>query len=284
LKLAKIKVGFRKSLLWFLTFLIVVGSSFHMYIIFTTAAKPLSEIFRVPITWWPQKFSWENFYKVFSYFPLATLFRNSLIIGMGTIIGTLILGIPAAYALSRHLHIRGQNMFLMLILASQLFSPIIIIFPLYKMMSSLRLLNTIWSVMLGEILYSLAFVILLLTGFLNTVPKEVVECAELDGATKLGVLWRILVPLIAPGLVVTAVYVFIVSWNDFIFAFMFNDQMESYTVIVGIYALLSQTVRSITRWDYIMVASLYSCIPIQVFFALISRHLVRGLTAGAVKA
>jgi ABC-type glycerol-3-phosphate transport system permease component len=210
------------------------------------------------------------------------LFFNSIFVAAGTIVGTLLIALPAAYALS-HLDIRGKNPIMLFVLASQLFSPILIIFPLYRIMAGLNLLNTLWGVIIGDILYSLAFSVLLLTGFFRTVPKEVVECAHLDGASRMLVLRKILVPLAAPGIVVTVMYVFINTWNDFIFAFMFNNQMDAYTVIVGIYDLLSRTIRGVVRWDYIMVAAFYSSLPILILFIGMSKRLVGGLTVGAVK-
>ena len=97
------------------------------------------------------------------------------------------------------------------------------------------------------------------------------------------VLLKILIPLATSGIVVTVMYIFILSWNDFVFAFMFNNTPDKYTVIVGIYDLISQTIRSIARWDYIMTAALYSSIPVLILFVFMSKKLTSGLTAGALK-
>ena len=120
--------------------IIIFSSSFHLFIIITTSLKSITEVYSLPVTWIPQDVKTSNYTEIFSYFPLLTYFKNSLLIAVGTIGGTLLIGIPAAYALS-HLKIKGSGTISMIILATQMFSPIIIIFPLYKIMLKLGLIG-----------------------------------------------------------------------------------------------------------------------------------------------
>jgi multiple sugar transport system permease protein len=265
---------------------VVLITLFPFTIMATTALKTRDEILNTPQTWLPQPVAWDNFLTVWEFWaavPLARLFANSAIVASGATLLTLALVIPAAYAMAKA-HFAGRQVMSLLLLTLQMFSPVVIILPLYRIMLRLHLLNTYWALILMDSLFLAAFAAWLLMGFFAAVPRDVERAAIMDGCSRGQLLWRIFLPLAAPGLVVTAIYCFIGAWNEFFFAYTFTSSDQMNPLMVGIYRLRSASFLDYkVQWHYMMAMSLYSILPPIVLFTIIRRYLIRGLTAGAVK-
>jgi multiple sugar transport system permease protein len=253
----------------------------------STALNTRGKILTIPQTWIPQPVAWQNLIDVWSFVPtvsLGTMFINSLIVATGATLLTLVLAVPAAYAMAKA-RFAGRQVMALLLLSLQMFSPVVIILPLYKFLLDLKLVNTFWALMLMDALFLSAFATWLMMGFFQTIPRDMEKAAIMDGCTPVQLLTRIFLPLAAPGLVVTAIYCFIGAWNDFFFAYTFTSSDSMNTLMVGIYRQYASTylLNQVPPWHMLMAMSMYSILPPILLFMLIRRFLVRGLLTGAMK-
>lgn len=279
---------------------------FPFLVMFSSALKSDMEIFVPPeeLRWWPEKPRWENYRELSSQIPLlGRSFLNSGIIGLGATLLALAAALPAAYALGR-IEFRGRRIFLQAVLVTQMFSPIVIIVGLYKLFSATSVTwfyDLLQSVGLGRLVsdghptalddnllglilvnaaFNLAFAVWMLTGYLSTVPREIEEAAQVDGCSWRQVLVHVLMPLAAPGIVTAAVFVFIASWNEFLFALTLLRAPERKPVVVTLFSLVGMFE---VQWNYVMAGALLAVIPVVILFWLVERHLVSGLTAGSAR-
>lgn len=223
-----------------------------------------------------------NFLEVFRVMPLARFFLNSTIVAVGATVLVLLCAIPAAYALGR-LRFPGRTPILYLILATQMFSPIVLIIALFSQFTAYGLLEGAWcllAMVVANAACRLAFSIWLLAGYFATVPHEIEEAALIDGCSRLQTLWRVLLPICKPGVVTTLIFAFISAWNEFVFALTFVSGDEYRTLTVAIPSFIGQYG---AQWHLLMAASLLATLPVVFLFLLVEKHLVRGLSAGAIK-
>ena len=246
------------------------------------ALKGPDEIVWEEFTLLPRRPLPSNFIQVFREMPLARFFLNSVIVAVGATLVNILCAVPAAYALGR-LRFPGRRPVLFVILTTQMFSPIVLIIALFSQFTSYGLLEgarCYVALILANAACSLAFSIWLLTGYFSTVPAEIEEAALIDGCTRMQTLRKVLLPICKPGVVTTIVFAFIAAWNEFVFALTFvpSDQFRPLTVaipsFIGQYG---------TQWQFLMAASLLATIPVVCLFLMVEKHLVRGLTAGAIK-
>jgi len=255
---------------------------FPFLVMLSTSLKTPQEVFRQPPTWVPRELTFQNYYAVFKRIPLAAYFANSLIIATGATFLNLFCALPAAYALAR-LRFPGRSLFLYLVLVTQMFSPIVLIISLYQIFAGAGLLEggrVYLALILSNAAFSLAFSIWLLTGYLTAIPTDIEEAALIDGCTRLGSLQRVLLPLTMPGLVTTVIFTFISAWNEFVFALTFVADEMRRPLTVGIYSFVG---RYNIEWHHLMAASLLATLPVILLFVVIEKHLVKGLTAGAIR-
>lgn len=272
----------RNGLIWLGLVPVLVVLLFPFLVMTSTALTPRDEVMAPHKRWVPRNPRPQNFVEVFQEVPLGRHFLNSLIIAVGATLVSVGCATPAAWALSR-LRFPGRSSFLFTVLVTQMFSPIVLIMALYRLMSGYGLLEGPWvylSLILANGAFSLAFSVWLLTGYFSTVPTEVEEAAMIDGCTRLGTLRRVILPLSLPGIVTTVIFAFIAAWNEFMFALTLVGQKEYEPLTVGIYSFVE---RYGTQWPYLCAASLLATIPVVVLFLAIERQLMRGLTAGALK-
>lgn len=267
--------------------LVVTIALFPASVMLSTALKACDDIFNIPQTWIPRPIAWRNLVDVWHLLPLVSLgrmFTNSLIVALGTTALTMLLVVPAAYAMAKA-EFAGKQAMSLLLLTLQMFSPVVIILPLYRIMLKLHLLNTYWSLILMDSLFLSSFAAWLLMGFFEAIPRDLERAATMDGCSSLQLLTHIFLPLATPGLVVTAIYCFIGAWNEFFFAYTFMASDVMNPLMVGIYRQYAANPLSnmAPPWNTLMSASLYSIVPPIILFMLIRRHLVGGLTAGAMK-
>jgi len=272
-------IALKKILLYFWATVIILFLLFPFFVMISTMLKDFDQVYTKPPFWIPKRIAWENFKVVWFKYPLAKYFLNSLIIASGATLLNTVLCIPAAYAVAR-LRFAGRKFLLYLFLIVQMFSPIIVIISLFKIISRLHLLNTYLSLILVNSVFTLAFSIWMLNGYFQSIPKEIEEAALIDGCTRVGTIFRIMIPIARPGVVTTIVYAFITTWNEFMFALTFIKTMDKRPLTVGLYNFVG---RWMVQWQYLMAASFFALIPVVILFFLIEKQLVKGLAAGAVK-
>ena len=207
--------------------------------------------------------------------------KNTLIIVAVTVGVGLVLAFLAAVALAKY-RFSGRSVFIVLLIGIQMLPPIGLVIPLYVMLGRYGEVNTLTGVILVYVTFALPFAVWTLRGFLLGIPKELEEAAMVDGSTRLGAFVRILLPLIAPGLVATSVFVFITAWNEYIFANIILHDNSKQTITLWLTNLLGGG-RNVD-WGVVMAGSTLIAIPVVIFFLLVQRRISFGLTAGAVKA
>jgi multiple sugar transport system permease protein len=225
------------------------------------------------------RLTWVHFHKVFfdSHFP--EFFWNSAVVAVATTAVSLVVGILAAYAIVR-LDFRGKHVIARGLIFSYLIPPVLLFIPLFELIFKLDLLNTHAGLIVAYLTFTVPFTTWLLMGYFRTIPVALEEAALVDGCTRFAALFRIILPLSAPAIVVTALFSFTLSWNELLYALTFTSNPASQTVTVG---LTSTVAEDVFFWGVMMAASFLIAIPPVVLYLLGQRWVVRGLTAGAVK-
>ncbi len=221
----------------------------------------------------------DNFRFVLDEGGFLTYLQNSLIVAVGTVLPSGLLALFAAIAVSRF-RFRFRTSVLVMVLIVQMVPLEAMVIPLFLQVRSLDLLNTLLGLMVVYVAFSLPFAVWMLRGFVAAVPVEIEEAAYVDGASWLRMFRSVLLPLVAPGLVATSVFSFIVAWNEFIFALTFMNDDSKYTVAVGLRQFFGQYG---TNWGAVMAGSALITVPVMVFFVLVQGRLASGLVSGAVK-
>jgi multiple sugar transport system permease protein len=252
---------------------------FPFVIMISTSLKENKEVYRQPPTLLPDTVMWSNYRDVWSEATLATFFRNSLIIGLGTAVLALFLAIPAAYALARFTF-KLRQVYLFTLLVIQMFSPIIIILALFKVVSAYHLLDSLPTLIVINAAFGLSYAVWLLTGYFQSIPAEIEEAAMMDGTSRLHAILAMTMPLSWPGIVAAAIFTFMGAWNEFLFALTFISDEEKIPITVGLFQFVGHFR---VEWNYLMAASLITTAIVLVLFLTVQKHLTRGLLGGGVK-
>lgn len=253
---------------------------FPVYWMVATAFKPTDEINSITPTWYPKHPTLQHFRDAVTQPYFWTDVKNSVIVVIVTVAIAMALAFLAAVALSKY-RFTGRKLFIVLVIGIQMLPSTGLIIPLYVVLARYHEVNTLTGVILVYLTAVLPFSVWTLRGFIIGIPKDLEEAAMVDGSTRLGAFTRILLPLVAPGLVATSVFAFITSWNEYIFARTLLGSSSKQTITVWLSYFLG-TSRS-TDWGALMAASTLIAIPVVVFFLLVQRRIAFGLTAGAVR-
>jgi multiple sugar transport system permease protein len=262
-----------------LFWLILVAILFPFVEMISTALKSKPALSHFPPVWFPAEPVFWNFVELWSAIPLANYLKNSVIIAGGSTLLNSLVAIPAGYALARF-KFPGRQTFLYAIVATQMFSPVVLLLATFRMMFDFGLLNTYWSVIFVNATVALPFTIWMLTAYFSTIPREIEEAAILDNAGRWRMLFDHFLPIAMPGIVTAMTFAFVISWNEFLFAVTFITDQNLRPLTTGIYTFVGRTE---TLWNFLMAASAISIIPVFIGFLLVQRRLVSGLAAGAVK-
>jgi len=246
-----------------------------------TSFKPSQEIFSRPVKYIPSYLDLSAYVKIFIRHPFGRQIVNSIFIACVSTFICLALASLASYAVARF-KIFGGRSFLLFILLLSLFPPVVLIVPLYEMVSTWGLMNNWLALIIPYSALNLPFAIWVMSSFFRQIPQALEDAAKVDGLSRLGILVRIILPLSAPALATTAILVFIFCWNEFLLALTFMTRDTSRTVPVGI-AMLSGASQYEIPWDQISAATVLTTLPLVTFVVLFQRRIVEGLTAGAVK-
>lgn len=244
----------------------------------SVSLKPPSEPFAIPARLWPVHPTLLNYVTAFRP-EFRVYFLNSIVVSLSTVAITVTLGLLAAYTFSRR-QTRAIFVCMSLVVAAQMFPASAIIIPIYKMMKAADLLNTYASLILAYITITLPVAIWMLRAFMVRLPVELDEAAAIDGAGPFRTFFSVILPLCKPGIVATAVFVLVVTWQEFLFALSFTSTKDMRTLPVGMNDFIGQYG---IRYGELMASSVLISLPVVVIFFLLQRQFVAGLTAGAVK-
>jgi N,N'-diacetylchitobiose transport system permease protein len=254
---------------------------FPVFWMISTAFKSNDKIYSYNPTWFPRHPTLAHFQDAVHRPYFWTDVKNSAIVVVAVVAIALALSFFAAIALAKY-RFTGRKLFIVLVIGIQMLPPAGLIIPLYVVLAKYNQVNKLSGVILVYLTFALPFCVWTLRGFLLGIPKELEEAAMVDGSTRLGAFVRILLPLVAPGLVATSVFAFITSWNEYIFASTLLHDGRTQTITVWLSYLYGGN--RFVDWGEIMAASTLIAIPVVIFFLLVQRRIAFGLTSGAVKA
>ncbi|MGP1397666.1 MAG: carbohydrate ABC transporter permease [Inquilinaceae bacterium] len=239
---------------------------------------PQEIIARVP-TMIPQSFTLQHYEKLLSSSDYGTYLVNSLVVSGLSALITLVLAIPAGYAFFR-LDFRGRETYYRVILLAYAFPSIVVLIPLFGMFARLGLVDSRLALIIVNVAFALPFAVWMLRSFFASIPREIEEAARLDGGPPLKVLWRIMIPLTAPGIAAVAIFAFVTSWTEYVFASVMILSDAKRTIPVGFSGIIGQYQ---VDWGLLLAGASLAILPVVIVFGLIGRWFVTGLTEGAVK-
>ena len=269
----------KRMLLYFVIFDICLLILYPYFVMFCTALKSRAEIFSMNGTILPVEALWSNFVDIWTLAPMGDYMLNSVLIAGGSTLIAMVCGIPAAYALAR-MKFKGQTAFLGFIIVSQMFAPVVLLIGIYKVMMSFGLTNNILGLVLINAAFNQAFTIWLLRGTFMSISAEMEQAATIDGCNRIQAMFKILLPVAAPGIVTTLIFIFINAWNEYTVALCLISSETIKPLTVGINIFNGY---NIIEWQYLFAASIFAIMPVVIMFMCIEKHLVSGLTSGGVK-
>src|SRR6266516_4277565 len=268
---------------WLLIAAIFIYAIFPFYWAIRSAFTPEGELFRTPIEYFPRHPTLANFREIFSTSFFTHALLNSTIVAGSVTLMALVIGSLAAYALGRF-RFRGRSAVLYLMLSMTIFPQIAILGALYTMINSFHLYDKLGALILSYLIFTLPFTVWVLTSFMRALPGDLEEAAYVDGATPLQVFYKVLLPLIAPGLVTTGLLAFIAAWNEYLYALSFIQTPSHYTVPLAITSFVGKSGTTfVVPWGQIMAATVVVTLPLITATLILQRRILAGLTAGAVK-
>jgi len=261
-----------------LLFLVLIIGMPFWWVVSGSVKLPREIIQRIP-TMIPQSFTTQHFEKLLQSSDFPTYLVNSLAVALFSTAFTILLALPAAYAFFR-MEFPGRNALYRLILLAYAFPGIVVLIPLYGLFSQVGLVDSRASLIIVNVAFALPFSIWMMRSFLASVPREIEEAAIIDGAPTTTILLRIMTPLIAPGIASVAIFAFIASWTEYLFASVLIVSDANRTIPVGFAGIIGQYQ---IDWGLLLAGATAATIPVVILFALVGRWFVSGLTEGAVK-
>lgn len=245
-----------------------------------TSLKPLDQVFTDPVRWWPQPVTWQNYVTALTSpaFPFARLLTNTLFYTVTSTIGVTLSSAVVAYGFAR-LRFWGKDYFFGITLATMMLPQIVTLIPTYVLFRQFGWVGG-YAPLIVPHFFGSAFNIFLLRQFLLTIPWDYTDAARVDGAGEFTILWRIILPLVKPALLVVAVLHFMYTWNDFLLPLIYLDEAKEYPLVLGLYAF--QT-RFGIQWHLLMAATLSTTFPLILLFFVAQRYFIEGITLGGVK-
>mgnify|MGYP001073402058 CR=1 FL=1 len=270
----------RSAILGQLAAWVTVGVLFFpLYWMFNTSLAPQDQLYVYPPRLLHPNPTFAAYRKVFAERPMTRWLTNSALVVVATTTAALTVSVLAGYSLSRF-RVRGSGALGYVLLASRMLPTTLLVIPLFVFMSRLHLVNTLAAAVIANVTFIMPFATWMLKAYFDTIPRELDEAAAIDGASRLGVLVRVVMPLAAPGLAGTALYSAILAWDEYLFARTFLNTTSVWTISVGLGSFKGEYV---TFWNEVMAACLVGTLPIIGIFLVLERQLVSGLTAGGIK-
>lgn len=276
------KTGYAAARPWILSLggLLVALAFLAPYVVMLLDTfRTSTDVKRTPPSFFPQEWQWDTYAQVLGDGRFLNWLTTSLVVAFASTVIVLAVSVPAAYFTARF-RFPGRGAFLFLVLVTQMFSPTALVVGIYREFFELNMINTYGALIITNAAFNLAFAVWILHGFFSAIPAEVEEAARLDGCGRVATLMRVMLPLTLPGAVTATIFTFIAAWNEYVVALtlMIDDSKKPLTV--GMRAYVTGYVQ---HWDQFFAAAVIAIVPVVILFALIERHLVSGMTAGAVK-
>jgi multiple sugar transport system permease protein len=260
--------------------LVVAGLAvFPFYWMFVTATTPTSNFYEPNAQLFPNFGDLSNIMGAFTDTPMLLWLGNSAIVATGTMVLAVAFGLPTAYALSRF-SFRGKSAVGLGLFLTQMLPEAVLVVPLFAIFAGLGLINSLFGLILVNAAFVTPVVTLVLKGAIDGVPVDIDEAARVDGATRFGVLTRIVIPIVAPSLAATAVIAFFHGWNEYIFALTFTTQDSLHTASVGLAGFIGELT---TPTQQVMAVAIVYTLPAVALYLLLQRFIVTGIAAGSVK-
>ncbi|MFE9614905.1 carbohydrate ABC transporter permease [Streptomyces sp. NPDC006384] len=256
-----------------------VVMAFPVYWLVISALRPNHEIRSYDQTLWPSSFTLDNFSRAIDAPNFGTAIRSSLIVCVTAVAGAMVLSTIAAFAIGRF-RFAGRKAFMIVLLLVQLLPPTAMLIPLYIQLNDLGAINEYWGVIVIYLVSTLPFATWMIRGFVVNIPKELEEAAMVDGCSRMGAFWRVIFPLLAPGLAAASIFSLINAWNEYLLAYIVLQDNDKYTLNVW---LMNFTTDRGTDYGALMAASTLIAIPVVAFFMIVQKKMAAGLTSGAVK-
>lgn len=244
----------------------------------STSVKPGYQVYLIPPVWIPAKFEWENYIRPWLNLPFATFYRNTIIITVLGMTGTLLSSSLVAFAFAR-MRFRGRDVLFLLMLSTMMLPSQVTLVPLYILFSKLGWINTFLPLIVPQ-WFGSAFNIFLLRQYMMTIPLEMDDAARMDGAGWFQLYWRILMPLSAPALGVVAIFSFTYNWNDYLHPLIYLNAVQNFTVSLGLPLLNS---RYVTEIQQTMAQSVLAILPVLAVFFFAQRYYIQGIVISGVK-
>lgn len=244
----------------------------------TVSVRPNLEVTRMPPDWIPEIFTWEPYAKIFTTPRYLVVFANTMVISLVVTALSLVLGAMAAYALARF-RFAGQRAVLMFLITTQMFPLVLLCIPYFRIFITLGLYDTRTALVIVYLTFTLHFCILMLRSYFLNIPRDIEEAAMVDGCSRLGAIFRTLVPMSYPAFVGAGLYTFLLAWNEFLFAVVLIESWENRVLTMAIYSLMAEFV---TEWNMMMAFSVLASLPLVVAFIFLQKYMVQGMTAGAL--
>ena len=243
--------------------------------------KTRTELYATPLVWLPASLSLANYVDAWTskLTPFSRFFANSLWVSSVTMVATTVISVLAGYALARF-RFAGRQTVMMVFLATQMFPAVLLIAPLLSQWHALGLIDTYQALIYSNFSFTVPFTVWMLVGYFESIPRELEESALMDGCGRFGALCRVVLPLAAPGVAATAIFAFVSSWSELLFAITFTSQTEMRTLSAGLLFMVGQYE---IQWGQLSAGVIISTLPVAVLLTFLQRHLIRGLTAGALK-
>ena len=263
-----------------LVWTLVLAVAFPLLWMISTALKPNEETFALPPTLVPAHPTLAQFSRLLSETPFLTYFANSVMVACATTVVVVVVAIAGAYGLVRF-RFPGRDLLAHLVLFTYLLPSVLLLLPLYLIIARLGLANSLTGLVIAYTTFALPFALWLLRSFLAGIPIDLEEAAMVDGASRMAAFVEIVIPQALPGIISTALFTFILAWNEYLYALVFVNTDASKTLPPGVLTMLNQNQN--VEWALLMAASVLMALPVLVFFGFLQSHLTRGFGAGAVK-
>ncbi|MBX3498047.1 MAG: carbohydrate ABC transporter permease [Alphaproteobacteria bacterium] len=259
---------------------IVFVVAFPLLWTIVTSLKPQTELFRIPPSLWPGEVTFEHYRKLLLETKFLAYFANSVIVAVATTAVVVIVGVIGAHSLVRFSY-PGRERLAQLVLFTYLLPSVVLIIPLYLMLVEMGVANTLFSLTIAYTTFALPFALWLLRSFMAGIPPDLEAAAMVDGASRMGAFVDVILPQALPGIISTAVFTFILAWNEYLFALVLVNQDTARTLTTGVITMLVTSFH--IEWSMLMAASAMMSVPVIVVFAFLQKHLTRGFGAGGVK-
>jgi multiple sugar transport system permease protein len=263
-----------------ITWSLVLVTSFPLFWTVVTSLRVQSDLFRIPPSLIPRQITFESYAKLLQETPFLRYFVNSIMLATSTTVAVVAVGTLGAYSLVRFVY-RGRDTLATLVLFTYLLPSVVLIIPLYLMMVRIGLANTLSSLVIAYTTFALPYALWLLRSFMAGIPEDLESAALVDGASRIGAFIDVILPQALPGIISTALFTFILAWNEYLYALVLVNSDETRPLTTGVMNMLITSFN--IEWSLLMAASVMMTIPLVIIFAFLQSYLTRGFGAGGVK-